>query len=53
MAQVLHGSARTTATVRRAIQNSQASIRSLAQQYTKSDKQYVPSLMQSKMQSRA
>jgi len=33
MAQVLHGSARTTATVRRAIQNSQASIRSLAQQY--------------------
>jgi transposase-like protein len=33
MAQVLHGSARTTAAVRRAIQNSQASIRSLAQQY--------------------
>lgn len=33
MAQVLHGSARTTATVRRAIQASQASIRSLARQY--------------------
>jgi transposase-like protein len=33
MAQVLHGSARTTAAVRRAIQNSQASIRSLAKQY--------------------
>ena len=33
MAQVLHGSARTTATVCRAIQASQASIRSLAQQY--------------------
>ena len=33
MAQVLHGSARTTAAVRRAIQASQASIRSLAQQY--------------------
>src|SRR5450432_1924037 len=33
MAQVLHGSARTTATVRRAVQASQASIRSLAQQY--------------------
>ena len=34
MVQVLHGSARTTETVRRAIQNSQASIRSLAQQYS-------------------
>jgi transposase-like protein len=33
MAQVLHGSARTTETVRRAIQASQASVRSLAQQY--------------------
>jgi IS30 family transposase len=33
MAQVLHGSARTTATIRRAIQNSQASIRNLAKQY--------------------
>lgn len=33
MGQVLHGSARTTAAVRRAIQTSQASIRSLAQQY--------------------
>ena len=33
MVQVLHGSARTTATVRRAIQASQASIRSLARQY--------------------
>lgn len=33
MGQVLHGSARTTAAVRRAIQASQASIRSLAQQY--------------------
>ena len=33
MAQVLHSSARTTAAVRRAIQNSQASIRSLARQY--------------------
>ncbi len=33
MAQVLHGSAHTTAAVRRAIQNSQASIRSLAKQY--------------------
>ena len=33
MVQVLHGSARTTAAVRRAIQNSQASIRSLAEQY--------------------
>ena len=30
---VLHGSATTTETVRRAIQNSQASIRTLAQQY--------------------
>jgi mannose-6-phosphate isomerase-like protein (cupin superfamily) len=30
MGQVLHGSATTTETVRRAIQNSQASIRSLA-----------------------
>jgi transposase-like protein len=34
MAQILHGSARTTATVRRAIQSSQASIRSLARQYS-------------------
>ena len=33
MVQVLHNSARTTAAVRRAIQNSQASIRSLARQY--------------------
>lgn len=33
MVQVLHNSARTTAAVRRAIQTSQASIRSLAQQY--------------------
>lgn len=33
MAQVLHGSARTTAAVRHAIQNSQASVRSLAKQY--------------------
>jgi IS30 family transposase len=33
MVQVLHDSARTTATVRRAIQTSQASIRSLAKQY--------------------
>jgi transposase-like protein len=33
MGQVLHGSATTTETVRRAIQNSQASIRTLAQQY--------------------
>lgn len=33
MGQVLHGSATTTETVRRAIQNSQASIRSLARQY--------------------
>jgi IS30 family transposase len=33
MVQVLHNSARTTEAVRRAIQNSQASIRSLAQQY--------------------
>ena len=33
MGQVLHGSARTTAAVRRAIQTSQASIRSLAKQY--------------------
>lgn len=33
MGQVLHGSATTTETVRRAIQNSQASIRGLAQQY--------------------
>ena len=33
MVQVLHGSARTTTTVRRAIQASQASIRSLAKQY--------------------
>ncbi len=33
MVQVLHNSARTTTTVRRAIQNSQASIRSLAKQY--------------------
>lgn len=33
MVQVLHGSARTTTTVRRAIQTSQASIRSLAKQY--------------------
>jgi transposase InsO family protein len=33
MGQVLHGSARTTAAVRRAIQASQASLRSLAQRY--------------------
>jgi IS30 family transposase len=33
MVQVLHSSARTTAAVRRAIQSSQASIRSLAKQY--------------------
>jgi len=33
MAQVLHGSAHTTAAVRRAIQDSQASVRSLAKQY--------------------
>ena len=33
MGQILHGSATTTETVRRAIQNSQASIRSLARQY--------------------
>lgn len=33
MGQVLHGSARTTEAVRRAMQNSQESIRSLAQQY--------------------
>jgi IS30 family transposase len=33
MAQVLHGSAHTTAAVRGAIQNSQASVRSLAKQY--------------------
>jgi len=33
MVQVLHNSARTTEAVRRAIQNSQASIRSLARQY--------------------
>lgn len=33
MVQVLHDSARTTATIRRAIQTSQASIRSLAKQY--------------------
>jgi IS30 family transposase len=33
MGQLLHGSARTTAAVRRAIQHSQASIRTLAKQY--------------------
>ena len=33
MGQVLHSSARTTASVRRAIQNSQASVRTLARQY--------------------
>jgi transposase-like protein len=33
MGQVLHGSARTTAPVRRAIQASQASVRSRARQY--------------------
>lgn len=33
MGQVLHGSARTTEAVRRAIQNSQASVRTLAKQY--------------------
>src|SRR5215211_6746615 len=33
MGQVLHGSARTTAAVRRAIQHSQASLRSLAKRY--------------------
>lgn len=33
MGQILHGSATTTEAVRRAIQNSQASIRSLARQY--------------------
>jgi len=33
MGQVLHGSARTTEAVRRAIQNSQASVRALAKQY--------------------
>ncbi len=34
MGQVLHGSATTTEGVRRAIQNSQASIRTLAKQYS-------------------
>jgi len=34
MGQILHGSATTTAGVRRAIQNSQASIRTLAKQYS-------------------
>jgi len=34
MGQILHGSATTTAGVRRAIQNSQASIRALAKQYS-------------------
>lgn len=33
MGQVLHGSARTTEAVRRAIQDSQASVRALARQY--------------------
>jgi transposase-like protein len=33
MGQVLHGSARTTAAVRRAIQHSQESLRSLAQRH--------------------
>lgn len=33
MGQVLHSSARTTEAVRRAIQNSQASVRALARQY--------------------
>ena len=33
MGQVLHGSARTTAAVRRAIQHSQASLRTLAARY--------------------
>lgn len=33
MGQVLHGSARTTAALRRAIQHSQASIRTLAERY--------------------
>ncbi len=33
MGQVLHGSATTTETIRRAIQNSQESIRALAQRY--------------------
>ena len=33
MGQVLHGSARTTATIRRAIQHSQASLRALAERY--------------------
>ena len=33
MVQILHGSARTTETVRRAIQSSQASVRQLARQY--------------------
>ncbi len=34
MGQVLHGSTTTTAGVRRAIQDSQASIRTLAKQYS-------------------
>ena len=33
MGQVLHGSATTTAAIRRAIQNNQASLRALAQRY--------------------
>src|SRR3954449_2542852 len=33
MGQILHGSARTTAAVRRAIQHSQASLRALAKRY--------------------
>jgi transposase-like protein len=33
MGQILHGSARTTSAVRRAIQDSQASLRSLAKRY--------------------
>lgn len=34
MGQILHGSATTTAAVRRAIQNSQESLRALAQRYS-------------------
>src|SRR5215208_1418925 len=42
MGQVLHGSATTTEAIRRAIQNSQASLRSLAKRYSINPKPVAP-----------
>lgn len=41
MGQVLHSSATTTQTVRRAIQNSQESLRTLAKREKKTDKRII------------